>query len=69
MKITIRNDFTQRETTVDTTRPITKKRIAEIRRRLCATECKSGDILGARGPQAEGYSEFHDAAFRILLLN
>lgn len=57
-RLKIVNDYTGRETTVDTERPMTPSRALAIRRRLCADDCTSGDTLGARGPQAEGYREF-----------
>ncbi len=51
MRITIRNRFTGRETTVDTSRPMTARKALDIRRRLCVDSCQSGDDLGANGPQ------------------
>jgi hypothetical protein len=66
-RITIVNDFTGRETTVDTLRPMTPRRALEIRRRLCSDDCTSGDTLGARGAQAAGYREFLDRAERAIL--
>lgn len=66
-RLTIRNDYTGRETTVDTDRPMTPRRALEIRRRLCSDDCTSGDTLGARGPQAEGYRELLDRADRAIL--
>ena len=66
-RLTIRNDFTGRETTVDTLRPMTARRTLEIRRRLCSDDCTSGDTLGARGPQAAGYRELLDRADRAIL--
>ena len=66
-RITIVNDFTGRETTVDTSRPMTARRALEIRRRLCPDDCTSGDTLGARGPQADGYRELLDRADRAIL--
>jgi hypothetical protein len=66
-RLTIVNDFTGRETTVDTSRPMTARRALDIRRRLCSDDCTSGDTLGARGPQAEGYRELLDRADRAIL--
>lgn len=66
-RLTIQNDFTGRETTVDTLRPMTARRALEIRRRLCSDDCTSGDTLGARGPQAAGYRDFLDRADRAIL--
>ena len=50
-KMTIKNDFTNRQTWVDIDRPFSKKRIKRIRARSCRPGCTSGDILGARGRQ------------------
>lgn len=71
MRITIRNDFTSRETRVDTSRPMTARRALAIRRRLCADECTSGDHLGARGPQEnpEAYRILADRAAGCILSN
>lgn len=66
-RLTIVNDYTGRETTVDTSRPMTARRALEIRRRLCSDDCTSGDTLGARGAQAAGYREFLDRADRAIL--
>jgi hypothetical protein len=66
-RLTIRNDYTGRETTVDTLRQMTARRALEIRRRLCSDDCTSGDTLGARGPQADGYRDFLDRADRAIL--
>ena len=66
-RLTIRNDFTGRETTVDTSLPMTPRRALAIRRRLCGDNCTSGDTLGARGPQADGYREFLDRADSAIL--
>lgn len=69
--ITIRNDFTNRETRVDTSRPMTAKRALTIRRRLCSDDCQSGDHLGARGPQEnpEAYRILADRAAGCILSN
>lgn len=66
-RLTIVNDYTGRETTVDTLRPMTPRRALDIRRRLCSDDCTSGDTLGARGPQADGYRDFLDRADRAIL--
>jgi hypothetical protein len=66
-RLTIRNDYTGRETTIDTSRPMTARRALEIRRRLCSDDCTSGDTLGARGAQAAGYLGLLDRADRAIL--
>jgi len=66
-RLKIVNDFTGRETFVDTDRPMTPRRAMAIRRRLCSDNCTSGDTLGARGPQAEGYRDFLDRSDRAIL--
>jgi hypothetical protein len=66
-RLTIRNDYTGCKTTVDTLRPMTARRALEIRRRLCPDDCTSGDTLGARGAQADGYRELLDRADRAIL--
>jgi len=60
MRIKISNEFTGKSTTVNASRPLTRVKIRAIRRRLCRPECRSGDILGARGRQdePEAYLEF-----------
>ena len=65
--ITIRNDFTNRSTKVDPSRPMTAKKALAIRRRLCADDCKSGDCLGARGQQEPGYDRLLDRAAQAIL--
>lgn len=50
-KLRIRNDFTNRETWIDADRPLNRRKVKRIRARLCRPECRSGDILGGRGPQ------------------
>ena len=67
-RITIKNEFTGSTTTVDPSRPLTRQKIRAIRRRLCRPECTSGDLLGARGPQAdaEAYERFHDRAIDVF---
>ena len=66
-RVTIRNDFTNRETDVDTSRPMTHERALRIRRRLCSDDCTSGDTLGARGPQEDGFFELRERADRAIL--
>lgn len=68
MKLRIKNDFTDRETTIETSRPWTRQRVKAIRRRLCSSECCSGDDLGGRGPQddPENY-EFYLNEARLAL--
>ena len=67
--ITIRNDFTGRQTRVDPSRPMTAKRALTIRRRLCTDDCTSGDHLGARGPQEDPdeYRRLSDRAAQAIL--
>jgi hypothetical protein len=69
MRITIRNRFTGRETTVDTSRPMTARKALDIRRRLCVDSCQSGDGLGANGPQdnPEEYNRLADRAAYCVL--
>jgi hypothetical protein len=67
MKITITNHFTNRETTVDASRPLTKTKIKSIRRRLCSDDCCSGDDLGAAGPQQDGYEGLLRRAQSVLV--
>jgi len=69
MKITISNEFSGRETTVDTSKPLTREKVRAIRRRLCRPECASGDILGARGRQdePEAYLDFLVRAEAVLV--
>ena len=69
--LTIRNDFTNRETRVDPSRPMTARRALTIRRRLCADDCTSGDAMGARGPQEdpEEYRSLADRAASAILSN
>lgn len=67
--ITIRNDFTNRQTRVDPSRPMTARKALAIRRRLCADDCTSGDTLGARGPQEPGYDRLLDRAAHAVLTN
>lgn len=65
--ITIRNDFTNRSTRVDPSRPMTAKKARDIRRRLCSDICISGDTLGARGPQEPGYDQLLARADQAVL--
>jgi len=64
---TIRNDFTGKTTRVDTSRPMTKRRALQIRRRLCSDNCTSGDTLGAHGPQDDSYLTVLYRADRAIL--
>lgn len=66
-KITITNDFTNKSTTVDASKPLTPAKVKAIRRRLCSDDCKSGDDLGARGKQADGYDALLEKAQRALM--
>ena len=51
--LTITNDFTGCETTIDPSKPFTRKRIKAIRSRLHVADCTSGDALGGRGRQED----------------
>lgn len=53
MKVTIRNEFTGKEITVDPTKPLTANKVKAWRRKLHAADCTSGDDLGGRGKQAD----------------
>lgn len=65
--ITIRNDFHNTKTWVDASRPMTREKVARIRRKLCGTKgCKCGDSLGGRGPQEDGYAELIDKALEVI---
>ena len=66
-RITISNDFTNRSTIVDTSKPLTAAKVLAIRRRLCSDDCRSGDDLGARGKQQDGYSTLLDRAQQALM--
>ena len=66
-RVTIRNDFTNRETYVDKLRPMTRERALRIRRRLCSDDCTSGDTLGARGPQEDGFLALRERADHAIL--
>lgn len=64
--LTIRNDFHGTRTWILTDRPLTKARIASVRRRLCGCrDCKCGDALGGRGPQDPGYVAVLDQAIAL----
>lgn len=66
--IEIRNDFHNTKTWVIACRPLTKAKIARIRRKLCGCSgCKCGDELGARGPQSLGYIALLDEAIEISM--
>jgi hypothetical protein len=65
--IVIANDFTNRSTKVDQSKPMTARKVLAIRRRLCADDCKSGDCLGARGPQEPGYAQLIERAAHCVL--
>ena len=66
-KITITNSYTSKSTTVDASKPLTKSKIKAIRRRLCSDDCTSGDDLGARGPQEDGYASLLNRAQSIIV--
>jgi hypothetical protein len=55
--ITIRNSFTSNETTVRASvgDVLSPSRVRSIRRRMQASDCKSGGNLGERGPQDFAY--------------
>ena len=61
-KITIRNEFTGNEITVDSSRPLTAKKIKAWRSKLHTATCISGDDLGGRGKQDD------QAAYEALLV-
>lgn len=67
-KLTIANEFTGLSTVVDASKPLTTRRIRDIRRRLVAAECKSGDTLGGRGRQdnPEAYEAFLLRAEQVI---
>ena len=50
-KMTIKNNFTNRQTWIDVERPLNRRKVKRIRARLCSSDCLSGDDLGGRGPQ------------------
>lgn len=61
-KVTIRNEFTGNEITVDASKPVTAKKVKAWRSKLHAADCTSGDDLGGRGKQAD------PEAYEALLL-
>ena len=61
-KVTIRNEFTGNEITVDASKPVTAKKVKAWRNKLHAADCTSGDDLGGRGKQAD------QAAYDALLV-
>lgn len=62
IKVTIRNEFTGNEITVDASKPVTAKKVKAWRSKLHAADCTSGDELGGRGKQAD------PEAYEALLL-
>ena len=65
--LTLRNDFHHTETRMDETKPLTKRRVRDIRRRLCSDACVCGNWLGCRGPQDPGVAELVDEAVEVML--
>lgn len=67
-KVTIRNEFTGNEITVDAGKPVTAKKVKAWRSKLHAADCKSGDSLGGRGKQAdpEAYEALLMRAERVV---
>ena len=61
-KVTIRNEFTGNEITVDAGKPVTAKKVKAWRSRLHTADCTSGDDLGGRGKQD------NQAAYDALLV-
>jgi hypothetical protein len=66
--LTIKNEFTGNEVSVDTSKPLTAKKIKAIRSKLHAADCTSGDDLGGRGKQddADAYEALLMRAQRIV---
>jgi len=62
MKLTIKNEFTGNEITVDTSKLVTSAKVKAWRRKLHADDCTSGDSLGGRGKQA------NQSAYDALLM-
>ena len=61
MRITLTNDFHRTATTIDASRPITSRRIRNIRNRLCgAAGCCCGGDLGQRGQQSAAAAAYGD---------
>ena len=52
-KVSISNEYTGKSITVDTSRPLTRKKIATWRSKLHNPGCTSGDDLGGRGKQED----------------
>ena len=67
-KVTIRNEFTGNEITVDPSKPVTAKKIKSWRSKLHAVNCISGDDLGGRGKQADqsAYEALLQRAQRVM---
>lgn len=67
-KLTIRNEFTGREISVDPSKPLTPKKIAGWRSKLHCRDCMSGDDLGGRGKQddQEAYDQLLFRAQKML---
>ena len=65
--ITITNDFTGKVTSVNPSLPMTRRKADAIRARLCLPSCLSGDDLGARGPQVDGYSDLLNRAQAAIM--
>lgn len=67
-RVTIRNDFTNLEITVDASKPLTARKIKTWRSKLHAADCLSGDELGGRGKQAdpEAYESLRDRAEQVV---
>ena len=61
-KVTIQNDFTGCAIGVDSSKPVTAKKVQAWRSKLHAANCTSGDDLGGRGKQAD-----QDAYAALLL--
>ena len=65
--IAITNDFTGKITSVNPALPMTRRKADAVRARLCSPSCSSGDDLGARGPQVEGYSDLLQRAQAAIM--
>ena len=68
-KLTIRNEFTGREISVDPSKPLTPKKIAGWRSKLHCRDCMSGDDLGGRGKQEDqqAYDQLLFRAQKMLI--
>ena len=69
MRIIIRNNYHHTDTIVETERPLTRRKIRDIRRRLCSNPtCRCCDELGGRGAQddATEYAAFLDRAICVI---